>query len=569
LKADGSVSTLTNSVTGTGVSGRVALWNGTNSINSDADLLFNGTELNVSGIKIDGSSIPYIISNLAGNDLNIQFPVGQGLSINNNGAENIARISKNNFLLSGASTIQTSTGNLTLSTAAGNGDIILSPNGTGKVGIGISTPEAQGLNVAGGGIIVSLDSGAARKVLELYANSTGAKVSSTYVGASSYGSLELLTSNIPRLTITAAGDSTFSGALNGTSAVFANSSILSTNMASPQLRLINNATATANQRVDLGLRWEDGTYNGIGGISMIRESATGRNGTIVIQPINSSGDPLAALTLTSTGAATFSSSVQAIDLIAQRTVGADTVGGSIILSRNNLSSYRAGAIFSYYYAANLVGHQDTLSFGVSADATSPATVGKVKMVITEGGNVGIGTTSPLNKFVASNGGAVGFEIDPTVSASVARTLIYNRATSAYANIENWALSHQFHVNGGTEAMRITSGGYLKASNNGTYSNATGTFHEFRTSLGNNNVVYFVNTASSNPYGPYINFLNAAPNDSTRYFLLCSDTGGDRFIVRSNGGLANYSANDVNLSDERVKKTLSLLNLIGINLKQSK
>jgi len=124
---------LTNPVTGTGVSGRVALWNGTNSINSDADLLFNGTELNVSGIKIDGSSIPYIISNLAGNDLNIQFPVGQGLSINNNGAENIARISKNNLLLSGASTIQTSTGNLTLSTAAGNGNIVLNAHGDGNV----------------------------------------------------------------------------------------------------------------------------------------------------------------------------------------------------------------------------------------------------------------------------------------------------------------------------------------------------------------------------------------------------------------------------------------------------
>ena len=36
------------------------------------------------------------------------------------------------------------------------------------------------------------------------------------------------------------------------------------------------------------------------------------------------------------------------------------------------------------------------------------------------------------------------------------------------------------------------------------------------------------------------------------FFDCEDTGGFRFQVRSNGGLANYSANDVNLSDRREK-----------------
>jgi hypothetical protein len=38
----------------------------------------------------------------------------------------------------GAQTIQTSTGNLTLATAAGNGNIVLTPHGTGDVGIGVT-----------------------------------------------------------------------------------------------------------------------------------------------------------------------------------------------------------------------------------------------------------------------------------------------------------------------------------------------------------------------------------------------------------------------------------------------
>jgi hypothetical protein len=49
LMADGSVSTLSNPVTGTGTSGQVAYWNGTNSITSDSDLLFDGNNLTVGG----------------------------------------------------------------------------------------------------------------------------------------------------------------------------------------------------------------------------------------------------------------------------------------------------------------------------------------------------------------------------------------------------------------------------------------------------------------------------------------------------------------------------------------
>ena len=55
LKADGSVDStsyqtlITNPVTGTGTSGQIAYWNGTNSITSDSDLLFDGNNLTVGG----------------------------------------------------------------------------------------------------------------------------------------------------------------------------------------------------------------------------------------------------------------------------------------------------------------------------------------------------------------------------------------------------------------------------------------------------------------------------------------------------------------------------------------
>lgn len=51
----------------------------------------------------------------------------------------------NTFQSLAAATIQTATGDLTLATTGGNGDIVLSPNGTGGVGIGIATPNAAAL----------------------------------------------------------------------------------------------------------------------------------------------------------------------------------------------------------------------------------------------------------------------------------------------------------------------------------------------------------------------------------------------------------------------------------------
>lgn len=109
----------------------------------------------------------------------------------------------------------------------------------------------------------------------------------------------------------------------------------------------------------------------------------------------------------------------------------------------------------------------------------------------------------------------------------------------------------------TERIRITSGGFFKASDSGVYINATGQLHELVNSISGNEILATRHTASGNPYGISINFSGAAPNNTTNWFLQCSDTGGNRAFIRSNGGLANYSANNANLSDRNAKKDISL------------
>jgi hypothetical protein len=61
-----------------------------------------------------------------------------------------------------------------------------------------------------------------------------------------------------------------------------------------------------------------------------------------------------------------------------------------------------------------------------------------------------------------------------------------------------------------------------------------------------------NTASSGPRGINIYYGGAAPNSTASPFFYCNDTSALRAEIRSNGGLANFSANNVNLSDERTK-----------------
>jgi hypothetical protein len=110
-----------------------------------------------------------------------------------------------------------------------------------------------------------------------------------------------------------------------------------------------------------------------------------------------------------------------------------------------------------------------------------------------------------------------------------------------------------------ERARITAGGYSKFSNNGTYRGAGSSYHEFVSNADNNSVLVLRNAgANATQYGMAIETANDQ-NDATRYFLSCLGSTTERATIRSDGGLANYSANNVNLaSDERLKKDISPL-----------
>jgi hypothetical protein len=158
-----------------------------------------------------------------------------------------------------------------------------------------------------------------------------------------------------------------------------------------------------------------------------------------------------------------------------------------------------------------------------------------RMRITSSGQV------QINSQTSSNDNVLKLFIDST-QASIQATY---GTTGSYVPIR--------FLTSDTERMRITSGGYLKASNNGSYLNATGPYYELRQSATDEWIAILTNTSAS-PYGPSVRF-STAPNNTSNWIYHSLDSSTERFKVASNGGIYNYSANNVNLSDINTKKDI--------------
>ena len=130
-----------------------------------------------------------------------------------------------------------------------------------------------------------------------------------------------------------------------------------------------------------------------------------------------------------------------------------TIGGS---SSSILSFQTGGSNRGYLY------HDGTGLYvnNFVSGSLSLMTNNTDRLWITSGGNVGIGTTNPTYKLVVSNGGDLGFEIDPTSSSGgIVSLLTYDRSAGSYKPLQINSEDIRFQTGTvSTEKMRITSGG---------------------------------------------------------------------------------------------------------------
>jgi hypothetical protein len=191
------------------------------------------------------------------------------------------------------------------------------------------------------------------------------------------------------------------------------------------------------------------------------------------------------------------------------------------------------------------------------------TNGTERLRINSSGSVGIGTIpnagmTALTALQLGYGGGFQSHASSTNSIYVLSNAYYDGAwkyknagaATEYKGINGehiWETAASGSANGAltwSERMRIDSSGNLLV---GT---TTGTGAQLRVNTSQSSCSIMQNSNAS-PNGlqiAYSNVLNSVGNE----FLFCNETTNTRMTVRSNGGIANYSANDVNLSDRREK-----------------
>jgi hypothetical protein len=226
-------------------------------------------------------------------------------------------------------------------------------------------------------------------------------------------------------------------------------------------------------------------------------------------------------------------------------------------------------------------------FFPAADTIAFAEGGAEVMRIDSDGDVGIGTTSPASRLHVSDAVAGG-QVLVTTNETNSTSKIGSLATMHYTNAEepvlaisveggasentvqigggpgefNASTSIRFFTaansttTGGTERARITSDGYFKISNDGTYNSSTSTAHEIRQSV-SNNVGLLVSCSnasfSSNAFDVYV---NRNTTNASYYLITAGVLGvGTRFQVADSGNVQNTNNSYGAISDIKLKENI--------------
>jgi len=209
------------------------------------------------------------------------------------------------------------------------------------------------------------------------------------------------------------------------------------------------------------------------------------------------------------GSATGATAVGASALQANTSSGVYNTAIGFSAGYSNTSATRNVAVGAQALYTNSTGEYNT---AIGMNAMQLTTTGGTNTCIGYNSGNAITTGSKNSIFGSYNGNQGGLDI---------------RTASNYIVLSDGDGNPRAHNNGGS------TWSFTGAGNNATIAN-------------------FYNNGNSTPYGIYVNFSATAPNNTGQYFLQCVDTGGERMTVRANGGIANYSGNNVNLSDRREK-----------------
>ena len=196
-----------------------------------------------------------------------------------------------------------------------------------------------------------------------------------------------------------------------------------------------------------------------------------------------------------------------------------------------------------------------LVFKTSATSGTPAE----RMKIEASGRVGIGTSSPANKFVVAEGtGQHGVEIAP---GTLSYIQAYDRATSDYGDLSIDAQTIRFGTDNGAERMRIDSSGKVGIGNSiaSTFSGNANTLVVGSGSGDTGMTIYSGNTSDG-----AIFFADSADNNEETRGGLTYDHNTNKMQLRVNDAnrLEIMSDGNVGIGTGSPSKTLSVHSTTG-------
>jgi hypothetical protein len=172
--------------------------------------------------------------------------------------------------------------------------------------------------------------------------------------------------------------------------------------------------------------------------------------------------------------------------------------------------------------------------------------------------IGTATTNGLLTLKNTNPATSLLSIQSYANTTEIGNIKYDQGTDLFSiNTVNVAAGITFNTGASsTERVRITASGYLKASNTGTYSNSTGSFHELRTDSGAQALfVQNSSTASYNDAVLQVQFTAQTPNKTGAWFLYCGDTTNQKASILTTGTFESRTSTYGGVSDIKLKQDI--------------
>jgi len=179
--------------------------------------------------------------------------------------------------------------------------------------------------------------------------------------------------------------------------------------------------------------------------------------------------------------------------------------------------------------------------------------GGVLSINPQGGNVGIGTSSPLRQLSISN--ASNAEISFISGTSSNASILFGdgiTGTDVYRGYIQYQHPNDAMIfaTSATERMRIDSSGNVMI---GTTSDNGRRFSVVHT--GNSYIQTLNNSHASSPFGMSIVYSSASPDNNDNQFLACTDSTTNRLLIWSDGDVDNHDNSYSGFSDLKLKEQI--------------